>query len=354
MNKNFVRLLISIGLILVFLVSSSTVFAASKETPVVVLGASQTSFGESENVVINVTYSNPSDHTLRILKWFTPVDGLEEPVFAITVNGKEVSYSGAIYKRPLPTGNDYINLKSGESITLPVILSDYYDFSETGKYVVRYDATSVYLFSEKSAANLSSESLTSAEITLKVAGKAPKVRPTPTPPPAGSTAFNACTTAQQSILVSARTEAKTYASTAWDYLLKMTAGTSRYTTWFGAYNTSRLDTVTMHFDSLATAWNTAGVTFDCKCRQNYYAYVYPNKPYTIYLCRVFWQAPLTGTDSQAGTLIHEMSHFYTVASTQDYVYGQTGAMSLAISDPAKAVMNADNHEYFAENNPFKP
>ena len=49
-----------------------------------------------------------------------------------------------------------------------------------------------------------------------------------------------------------------------------------------------------------------------------------------------------------------MSHFYVVASTSDYVYGQTGAMNLAISDPAKAIMNADNHEYFAENTPFKP
>ena len=39
----------------------------------------------------------------------------------------------------------------------------------------------------------------------------------------------------------------------------------------------------------------------------------PNKPYTIYLGRVFWTAPATGTDSQAGTLIHEISHFDVVA-----------------------------------------
>ena len=55
----------------------------------------------------------------------------------------------------------------------------------------------------------------------------------------------------------------------------------------------------------------------------------------IYLCSVFWTAPLTGTDSKAGTLIHEMSHFNVVASTDDYVYGQTGAKSLAISEPAQ-------------------
>ena len=37
--------------------------------------------------------------------------------------------------------------------------------------------------------------------------------------------------------------------------------------------------------------------------------------------------------------------------TDDYVYGQTGAKNLAISNPAQAVMNADSHEYFVENTP---
>jgi peptidyl-Lys metalloendopeptidase len=49
-----------------------------------------------------------------------------------------------------------------------------------------------------------------------------------------------------------------------------------------------------------------------------------------------------------------MSHFTVVASTNDYVYGQTGAKNLAISDPSKAINNADNHEYFAENTPALP
>ena len=95
------------------------------------------------------------------------------------------------------------------------------------------------------------------------------------------------------------------------------------------------------------------MTFDCGCKQKYYAYVYPNQPYNIYVCSVFWQAPMTGTDSKAGTLIHEMSHFTVVAGTDDYVYGQTGAKNLAITNPDNAVINADNHEYFAENNPFQ-
>lgn len=49
--------------------------------------------------------------------------------------------------------------------------------------------------------------------------------------------------------------------------------------------------------------------------------------------------------------VHEMSHFNVVAGADDWVYGQAGAASLAISDPAKAIDNADSHEYFGENTP---
>jgi peptidyl-Lys metalloendopeptidase len=79
--------------------------------------------------------------------------------------------------------------------------------------------------------------------------------------------------------------------------------------------------------------------------------VYPTQPYRIYVCNAFWNAPNTGTDSKAGTLVHEMSHFNVVAATDDHAYGQTAAKNLAISSPTKALDNADSHEYFAENTP---
>ena len=46
-----------------------------------------------------------------------------------------------------------------------------------------------------------------------------------------------------------------------------------------------------------------------------------------------------------------MSHFTVNGGTQDNAYGQTAAKSLAKKTPSKAVANADNHEYFAENTP---
>jgi hypothetical protein len=93
------------------------------------------------------------------------------------------------------------------------------------------------------------------------------------------------------------------------------------------------------------------VAVDCGCNESYYAYVYPNQPYKIYVCKAFWSAPLLGTDSKGGTLVHEMSHFTVVAGTDDLAYGQSAAGQLAVSDPVKAVNNADSHEYFGENTP---
>ena len=102
------------------------------------------------------------------------------------------------------------------------------------------------------------------------------------------------------------------------------------------------------------ALNNLAVTYDCYCTPSAasaYAYVYANQPYIIHLCGAFWTAPATGTDSKAGTIIHEMSHFTVNGGTADNAYGQTAAKRLATKTPNKAVQNADNHEYFSENTP---
>ena len=128
---------------------------------------------------------------------------------------------------------------------------------------------------------------------------------------------------------------------------------ARYTTWFGAYTSSRYATVSQHFVAIDDAFDTKAINVNCGCKKSIYAYVQSNDPYKIYVCRAFWNAPNTGTDSRAGTLIHEMSHFDIVANTDDVIYGQAGAKNLAINDPDGATRNADSHEYFAENTPFQ-
>ena len=336
---------------LIALLVTSVASAASKDGPVVSLSITQSDFVSNEDVLVTVTIFNPTRHTVRILKWFTPAEGVEEALFAVTRDGQTIGYLGPIYKRPPATGKDYVSLKAGESLVQTVNLGDYYDLSASGQYEITYDVSSFYLYNEKGNALKFRDSLRSEAISAKVSGR--KKPPPPPPPPDGDTTFSSCTTDQQTILVTARDNASSYATGSENYLLTGTVG-PRYTTWFGTYTSTRYNTAKTHFVAISDAMDNAGVTFDCKCKQPYYAYVYPDRPYFIYLCKVFWQAPPTGTDSQAGTLIHEMSHFNVVASTDDFVYGQTGAKDLAITDPDKAVNNADNHEYFAENTPALP
>ncbi|KIM20659.1 hypothetical protein M408DRAFT_30180, partial [Serendipita vermifera MAFF 305830] len=60
---------------------------------------------------------------------------------------------------------------------------------------------------------------------------------------------------------------------------------------------------------------------------------------------------VAGTDSKAGTIVHESSHFTLNGGTKDLAYGQTRAQALAVSNSTGATMNADSHECFAENSP---
>ncbi len=177
-------------------------------------------------MLVTVTYFNPTRHSERILKWYTPSGGVEEPIFAVRLDGAPVAYTGAIYKRPAPTGSDYLTLKSGESAVYEVNLGDYYDLSGTGQYAVAYAVAAYDLYDEKGSSSKNRETLTSEPISLKVEGRAAKVRPTPPPPPApGGTSFNACTTAQQYHSYQARTQAKTYASESENYLIAHPSGT---------------------------------------------------------------------------------------------------------------------------------
>jgi len=318
------------------------------------LSADKSAFGAGDSALVNVTVRNDSKIPAKVLKWFTPYEDVEDSLFVISRDGATVKYLGATYKRTAPTAADYVTLAPGESFTRTVDLGGYYDLSASGRYSVQFRVSSWFLRSEKGTLVKRDTTLSSNVLVLNIEGRSNPIAPFIQPDAvSGQTSFNRCNSSQQSDLVSARSNASTYAANAYSYLNAGTQG-PRYTTWFGIFDASRYSTVKAHYSAIGGAMDTATITFDCSCKKKtVYAYVYANQPYTIYLCNVFWIAPMTGTDSKAGTLIHEMSHFTVVAGTDDWVYGQAGAMNLASTNPTNAVDNADNHEYFAENNPYQ-
>jgi len=312
--------------------------------------------------------SNNSSEILRVPSWQLPNGTIDSDVFEIYRGGKRVEYTGPMIKRAAPTEADYITLQPGETKRVRVDLGSAYDLSQGGQYDVRFKTylQGAHTGRGQSIAKRNGQmaTLESASLRLYVDAKNPLRSLKPASggtskgkPGSGGTVvdgvtFVGCTAARTTDAGKAVVEARKYTENAKGYLNLGTVG-ARYTTWFGAYTSSRYNTAKSHYAAIDTALDQTGgqIKINCGCNQNYYAYVYPNKPYEIFVCKAFWTAPLTGTDSKAGTLIHETSHFDIVANTDDVVYGQAGAKSLAISNPDDALRNADSHEYFGENTP---
>ena len=311
------------------------------------------------------TMSNDGAASVHVLRWQTPFDGVTTDLFAVERGGVAVAYTGPLYKRAAPQAKDYIELAPGASRTVDVDLSAYYDMKAGGQYAIRYarDADSaVREAGEAAKAGVAATAaIDSDAVTLWVDGGADALDSVGDADAAKSApgvfaatnSFVSCSNTRQTQLATARNSAVTYATNAKSYLDAGTRGT-RYTWWFGSYTSSRYSTVRTHYTNLKSALSSQPYTFDCTCTESgTYAYVYPTQPYRVYLCGAFWSAPNTGTDSRAGTLVHETSHFNVVAGTDDWAYGQSAAHSLATSNPTRAVDNADNHEYFAENTPAR-
>jgi peptidyl-Lys metalloendopeptidase len=296
--------------VIAFAMFATTTFAA-RQTIQVSVKMNKTAYQTDENIPVNISLTNTGKRDVQILRWKTTLEGVKEDLFEVTLDGKPVEYIGPDYKRPAPVATDYITIKGGENLESTIDISGFYDFSETGLYEIRYksesqDQTSkvVSLQSEASQSWIEGrETKVAEDIDFRAV--------------TGSTSFTSCSTTRQGQLTTARSNASTYATNSYNYLNAGTQG-SRYTTWFGTYSSTRYSTVRSHFLNIRNAMDTAG------------------------------------TDSKAGTLVHEMSHFNVVAATDDWAYGQTAAKNLARTNTTRAVDNADSHEYFAENTPSLP
>lgn len=297
-------------------------------------------------VSVKISLTNNAQHPVRLLSFYAPAGELEEDLFVVKLEGQSVDFTGPHYKRPAPEGSDYVTLASGESLTRTVDLTSFYDFSKTGDYSIRYSVRYLPPGAPQAVA------IESADTSLWIQGHFVPTPQQAKPDGASGLTFNKCTTSQSDTVTQALAAAQSMAQGASSYLSSTTpSGTPRYTTWFGAFSSGRWATAANNYAAIQDALFNKPMAFDCGCKKKYYAYVYSNQPYTVYLCSVFWDSPLSGTDSKGGTIVHETSHFTAVAGTDDWVYGQSGAKSLAISDPSKAIDNADSHEYFAENTP---
>ena len=335
-----------------FLLLSLAATPALAQDVTVALTPVRQNFARSDDVRVEVTLANTGLSPQYILKWHTPVEGVDGPLFEVQRDGQPVRYLGIEAKRPAPGPNDYVRLEPGASISTVVELSALYEMHVTGSYTLRYRTAAAGLFGSAGVRQMTG-ALASNTAGIWIEGRLPRgARPPAKQAATGSALeFSKCSNAQQEQLVAAVDAGRAMTVEGHAYLTAGTAYGARYGSWFGALDPARGAAVTKNFAAIRDAFETKPLKIDCGCNASYFAYVYPAQPYTIYVCKAFWTAALTGTDSRGGTLLHELSHFNVVAATDDHVYGQSGAADLARTDPGRAVNNADSHEYFGENTP---
>lgn len=293
-----------------------------------------------EPVTVTVKLRNRSGRRVRLLERDTALGALRNDLFQIVVDGRSVRYVGRHYKWAPPQAEDYVLLERGQERLATVELSAAYDFSTSGLYTIYALPYGVD--------RLGGAVDVVASVSVQVEG-----RPLPTPPsiglePDSQSRTQGCSAAQVGQLAVAYAAARKLASTSLTYLLRTEpAPTARFTTWFGAFSAGRWGKVKEHFTSLTQ--HLASESADCSCTDSAYSYVLPTQPHRIYLCNAFWQAPLTGHDSMPGALLRVMSQFDDVTGTTSWAHGDAACKRLAKQAPERAIVNADSHQYFAEN-----
>ncbi|QRV85906.1 peptidyl-Lys metalloendopeptidase [Ceratobasidium sp. AG-Ba] len=307
--------------------------AASPALKLTVTGPS--SVTDVENLMVKATLTNTGSETLKLINdprtvlsnWKTNAFAIEGEAGSPKFTGIKVKYSPQLAAKRTDTAA-FTVLAPGQSFELTHELAG-------------FSALNVFQYVGADG-DLGTISADAQSHTLAVSGKLASSKGRPVHRRGlqrRGISYNSCSSTRQSQIATAASSSNTISS-----------GTTRWTTWFGTFSSSHFSTIKSHYANIGT--DATNTEYDCTCTESdTYAYTYPDEPGYIYLCGAFWSAPNTGTDSRAGTIIHEQSHFTNNAGTQDYAYGQSAAKSLAKSNPNEAIENADNHEYFAENNP---
>ncbi len=333
-----------------------------------------------EEVIIEVTLSNNHPVDYFILKRFTPLEGLRANIFTVTTNkGSILPYDGLMFRRGPTQKDEYIKIRANSSISSTSTLSNAYGFYEVGTYLVKLSTTITFASSLDVAPATELLVSNTNRFMLTVGDKQPHLTIGEThrrkqvqqkindfsvfdmkamrnPVFEGSwtdemkkDATNVYTKAFQ--VMQKATDLAVYCQIG-GFLLNIYISvlnifnTERYTTWFGRTDYSGdvksvLQACTNDMQVYSFILYN-GLSFKSDCKPNDYAYTVPGAVY-MELCSVYYES---GFEDKYETIVHEMTH--ASARTKDIGYGRMTCKDLAISNPAKAVDNAENYAFFTD------
>jgi hypothetical protein len=302
----------------------------------------QPSFTAAEAVRMRVQFENLSDAEVTVLRWGTPFDDAGSRLFEVLYDGRDsVRFIGKHVRHSAPGPDDYLTLAPHEVRATEIDLAAFYDLAQAGRYTVRYVVPGTLQPGGRDFQLSEARSGHPRASTLQSFSQQAGIQ------------FTNCDQGRKLILQQVYPMAQQMIMDARRAIhVPTTSGDAeRYVAWFGPYSQARHDRVSEVIEKIMQALYTAPILFDCSCTKDILAEVYPDDAYRIYICNDFWTHPAIGYFSQAGTIIHELSHFHVVGDTDDDGYYGMDVSTLTCSDPDLAVRIADAYSLFAENDP---
>ena len=89
-------------------------------------------FKATDREIIKFILTNNSNKTISVLKWTTPLEGIDDDMFWVKKDEEVVVYLGRILKRAAPKPEDYVTLDPKESVSTDFDLAEIYDISGAG------------------------------------------------------------------------------------------------------------------------------------------------------------------------------------------------------------------------------
>lgn len=307
----------------------------------------------AEAGLLEFSVTNPTDEAVSFVRYTTPLGGFENDLFVVLRDGERLPYIGRLALRLGPLPENWVELGPGESVTGVIDLAEGYDLRRGGAYSITFRfpmlTRSLQTPVDEESAKLGGPDLGTAPAlvesnTLDVLVDGPEAVED-LPLPFVAKAYSGCTTSQQSSLSTARSYGRSLSAKSYNQLAG-TAGSSNslYRTWFGAYTSSRYSFVRGGYYDLYYAFGRTWNYTCTSCEAGVIAYVYPTYAYNVWICPGFFGYSST---QRGSFLLHEASHWNAVIGTDDYGYGASYCQSLARTNPAAAVWNADNYRYFS-------
>jgi peptidyl-Lys metalloendopeptidase len=328
-------------------------------------------------VTIAVCFTNQSDDDIFFIRSDTPFGGICPRCFRVMdlSGSKEVLYDGLLIKRGPPRPSTFEFLARQTSIETTIDLGTAYGVSSPGKYSVAYRGNVAFCKTALTGAVLTHWNTERAysttefihtepvvfdvvagshkRLTLGERNRAAHLLRMPFAKGVAGLGLTAGTPTSPNLPDADPIQAAqiTQAHNAGYGLMTSTIGQlandANYATWFGSYTPDRFNKVTAIYNQMKYNMEGPPMTYSVNgpsCQSDWFAYTTYGST-TIWLCTPFWSAPATGTDSQAGTIVHEHSH--CDANTVDVAAGTSACEQLALTDPDSAINNGDNFEYYA-------